>query len=81
MNISEAVEVEGFVDENHRLVSPETVEDVPEGRVKLIIMYNSDRDIGDGEWLSLAAKSRAFDFLNDTAEDIYSLDDGKPLEE
>ena len=31
------------------------------------------------EWLKGLARNPAFDFLEDPAEDIYSLSDGKPF--
>jgi hypothetical protein len=36
-------------------------------------------DIGEKEWLNVAANNEVFEFLNDEAEDIYTLEDGKPL--
>ena len=37
-------------------------------------------DLKDKEWLRSLSINAAFDFLLDEAEDIYKLDDGKPLE-
>jgi serine/threonine-protein kinase len=37
-------------------------------------------DFSEREWLKAASKNEAFDFLNDEAEDIYTLEDGKPLQ-
>ena len=36
-------------------------------------------DREETEYLQAASKNEAFDFLNDPNEDIYSLQDGKPL--
>lgn len=36
-------------------------------------------DIDDNDWLSATLKNEAFHFLNEEEEDIYSLDDGKPV--
>ena len=33
----------------------------------------------ESEWLRLAASSAAYDDLHDPAEDIYTLEDGKPF--
>ncbi len=38
-----------------------------------------EEDIDESEWLQAAAKNPAFDFLEDPAEDIYSITDGKPF--
>jgi hypothetical protein len=33
----------------------------------------------ESKWLPAAARNPAFDFLTDSVEDVYSLDDGKPF--
>ena len=38
-----------------------------------------ETDLNEQEWLQGAAHSPAFEFLKDTAEDIYTLSDGKPF--
>jgi hypothetical protein len=38
-----------------------------------------DDDIDEATWLRAVAKSDAFDFLADPAEDVYTLNDGEPL--
>jgi hypothetical protein len=49
-------------------------------RVRVIVLYEADNQKWDeAEWLQAAANNPAFDFLNDPAEDIYSLSDGKPF--
>jgi uncharacterized protein YuzE len=40
-------------------------------------LSKSERD--EQGWRRAAARNPVFDFLNDTAEDIYTLDDGKPF--
>lgn len=32
-------------------------------------------------WMRSISKNAAFDFLNDPAEDIYSLDDGEAIQD
>jgi len=57
-------------------------EDLPEtvsaGKVRVIILFNEE-DFDENEWLKAASKNEVFDFLNDEAEDIYTLEDGKPV--
>ena len=43
-----------------------------------VVVLIKDEEISDKEWLSLAIKGGAFDFLNNPGEDIYSMDDGVP---
>ena len=38
-----------------------------------------DDEIDDNLWLKTIALNPVFDFLNDEAEDIYSVNDGKPF--
>jgi hypothetical protein len=47
----------------------------------VIILFpeESDTGINDKEWLLAATTNPAFDFLNDPAEDIYTMADGKPF--
>ena len=47
--------------------------------VRVIILSLEDEEINEHEWLRAASTSPAFQFLEDPAEDIYSIDDGKPL--
>ncbi len=49
-------------------------------RVRVIVLYEADdSELNEAEWLQAVAKNPAFDFLNDPAEDIYSLSDGEPF--
>lgn len=48
-------------------------------RVRVIVLIEDDNEWDEAEWLKAAARNPAFDFLNDPAEDIYSLSDGKPF--
>lgn len=71
-----AIEVTGTFDKEGNL----TV-DLPftlrEQEVKLLILIPEQED--NEAWLKATSKSPAFDFLAHQEEDIYSLDDGKPL--
>lgn len=43
-----------------------------------IVVLIKDEEISEKEWLSLAMRGGAFDFLNDPVEDIYTMEDGIP---
>lgn len=49
-------------------------------KVKVIILVQDEDVLDSALWLEAAAANPAFDFLNDEAEDIYTLEDGKPFE-
>ncbi|HEY5464103.1 MAG TPA: hypothetical protein VIJ95_12655 [Hanamia sp.] len=44
---------------------------------KIVVLIKED-EISENQWLSLAMKGGSFDFLNDPAEDIYTMEDGVP---
>ena len=46
-------------------------------QAKVVVLIKDD-EITDEEWLALAMKGGAFDFLNDPGENIYTMEDGVP---
>lgn len=50
-------------------------------QVKIIILMQEDGDLSDEEWLYAATSNPAFDFLNEEAENIYTISDGKPMKD
>jgi FixJ family two-component response regulator len=45
-------------------------------QAKVVVLIKGE--VTDKEWLALAMKGGAFDFLNDPAENIYTMEDGIP---
>jgi hypothetical protein len=43
-------------------------------RVRVLILVTEEQEITEDEWLRAAASNAAFDFLQNPAEDIYTLD-------
>lgn len=74
-----AIELSGTVNENHQIQLDEPLPIEASKRVRVIVLYSTDNDISDKEWMQAAGANPAFSFLNDPAEDIYSLEDGKPF--
>lgn len=74
-----AIETTGTINANHELVLDENLPDNAPSRVRVIVLFNEETDISENEWLKAASGNEIFDFLNDEDEDIYSLEDGKPL--
>jgi len=75
-----AVETSGMLEESNHLWldSPLPIK-VPR-RVRLIVLFADETDDwNETEWLKAAASNPAFDFLKDPAEDIYTLEDGRPF--
>ena len=80
MEISaKAIQVGGTIDAQRRLVLDEPLPVAGPARVQVIILIPDDTEIDETEWLRAAAANPAFDFLKESAEDIYSIEDGKPF--
>ena len=52
-------------------------------KVKILIMVDDNKKASDEDalWMQSIASNPAFDFLNDPAEDIYSITDGEPIDD
>lgn len=74
-----AVETTGTVDESQVLHLDGKLPFGGPRRVRVIVLYEIDEDIDEPAWLYAAAHNRAFEFLNEPEEDIYSMEDGKPF--
>lgn len=75
-----AVEVTGIVDDSGQLCLDQPLSVVGSKRVRIIVLFSEDEnDIEKSEWLKAAASNLVFDFLKDPEEDIYTIYDGKPL--
>jgi len=80
-----AIEATGSIDETGqlRLDAPLPIHGPSRVRVILLppedIEYD-DSEISEAEWLRWVSASLA-DYLNDPEEDIYTLEDGKPLDD
>lgn len=74
-----AIEMTGTVDEHHRLHLDGTLPVAGPQRVRVIVLYSSNSEWDEQEWLRAAARNPAFAYLHDSGEDIYTVDDGKPF--
>ena len=74
-----AIETTGTISTNHQIVLDEELPANAPSRVRVIVLFDEDTDINEKEWLTMASGNDVFDFLNDDDEDIYTLEDGKPL--
>lgn len=75
----QAVEAYGHIDSSGSL-QIQTPLPLKEGDVKVIIMYAENEEMTEEQlWIRSVSNNPAFDFLKDPEEDIYSLNDGKPM--
>jgi len=72
-----AIELRGDIDAQHRLHA-EVPEGVPAGPVRLIVLI-ADEDGAGPAWAQGVAAEWS-DGLSDARQDIYTLDDGKPVD-
>lgn len=71
-----AFELIGNIDEQHRLRA-QVPEEFPAGPVRLILLLPDEDDTGIA-WANGIAKDWA-DELRDSRQDIYTLEDGQPV--
>ncbi len=74
-----AIETTGTIEQSGRITIDETFSVNVPTSVRIIVLFPEAEDLSENEWMQAASKNEAFDFLNDSEEDIYSLTDGKPL--
>jgi hypothetical protein len=75
------VEVTGKVNDKGELLLDQPIATNQTGTVRVIVLFPETEEIDETEWEKAAASNPAFIFLHDSEEDIYSLEDGKPLNE
>ena len=74
-----AIETTGTIEQSGRITIDEMFSVNVPTSVRVIVLFPETEDLSENEWLQAAAKNQAFDFLNKPDEDIYTLADGKPL--
>jgi hypothetical protein len=50
-------------------------------RVRVLVLFASDDEWNEAEWLHAAAHNPAFAYLAESQEDIYTLSDGKAFDD
>lgn len=75
-----AIEMMGTIDEKSQLVLDGLLPIIGPKRVRVIVLSPLENEISEKEWLKAASANPAFNFLNDPAENIYSVNDGKPFD-
>src|SRR5271170_3691149 len=81
MDVVNAIEATGIVDAQHQLRLDEPLPIPGQSRVRVIVLVPDAEEISEAAWTKAASTSPAFDFLKDSAEDIYTAADGKPFDD
>ena len=81
----QAIETTGIINNNNILkIQHKINKQFLNKSVRILILFNEELEsideIDKKLWLKSISQNNAFNFLNDSEEDIYSLTDGKPLE-
>lgn len=73
-----AIETTGQIDQHGMLHVAEPLA-TKDKRVKVIVLVPESEDDEETQWLKSVSKNPAFSFLEDPAENVYSMKDGKPF--
>jgi hypothetical protein len=73
-----AVTLQAHYDGKH-IVLDEAYDLPPNANLMVTVLPASSELESEETWLRAASSSSAFDFLRDSAEDIYTLADGEPF--
>jgi hypothetical protein len=76
----QAIEALGEIDKEGRIVLDDPLEAIGK-RVKVIILLSEVDEIPESDWTKNINKLKSFEFLEDEAEDIYTLKDGTSVED
>jgi hypothetical protein len=79
-----AIEMTGTVDENHKLQVDGLLPFAGPRRVRVIVLSpltEITEDWDEKEWLKSSLNNPSFQYLQDSEEDIYTINDGKPFYE
>jgi hypothetical protein len=79
VSIMNAIETTGVVDAQHQLRLDKPLPIAEESRVRVIVLLPEEQETSEAVWTKAVATSPAFDFLQDAAEDIYTVADGHPF--
>jgi len=71
-----AIELIGDIDEKHRLQALVPT-DIPPGQVRVLLLLSREDEAG-GQWANGVAAEWSAE-LSDSREDIYTLEDGQPV--
>lgn len=74
-----AIETTGRVEKSGLLKLDRNIGWQKKQKVKVIILYDEDDDFSEKAWLKALSGNPAFEFLNSKKEDVYSINNGKPI--
>lgn len=75
---TKVIETTGTIDSPNNVHLDEAITIAFPTKVRVLILLPEGEEMSETEWLGIAARNPAFDFLKNKEEDIYTIEDGKP---
>ena len=74
-----AIETTGILNKQGQIQLDRPLPQDKASRVRVILLIPEEEDLNEQTWLSAISTNPSFAFLNNPEEDIYTLEDGKPV--
>ncbi len=74
-----AIETTGILNTQGQIQLDHPLPQDKASRVRLILLIPEEDTLNEETWLSAISTNPSFAFLNDPEEDIYTLEDGQPV--
>ncbi|CAC5344515.1 MULTISPECIES: hypothetical protein [Planktothrix] len=74
-----AIETTGILNTQGQIQLDHPLPQDKASRVRLILLIPEEDTLNEETWLSAISTNPSFTFLNDSEEDIYTLEDGQPV--
>jgi len=75
-----AIETTATIGEKRQLLLDVDLPTKVSTKVRVIVLIDEEEDFNEDEWLESALGNDVFEFLKDESEDIYTSEDGKPIQ-
>jgi len=74
-----AIETTGILNSQGQIQLDHPLHQDKPSRVRIIVLMPEEEDLNDSTWLEAMSTNPSFAFLNNPEEDIYTLEDGQPV--
>jgi hypothetical protein len=74
-----AIETTGILNKQGQIQLDHPLPQDKASRVRIILLMPEEDDLNEQTWLDAVSTNPSFTFLNDPEEDIYTLEDGQPV--
>ncbi len=74
-----AIEATGILNTQGQIQLDNPLPQDKSSRVRVILLMSEEEDLSEKTWLGAVSNNPSFAFLHDPEEDIYTLEDGQPV--